>query len=182
MLERYLIEYCAPTLASMKIASLFCISSISQEELDLYITEYNEKFKEKGLRIILLKKDGRPLIYVYRIKQLEEYLSQKEIIQFMKKYGYDFQTIEEALEYLKKRILTSKSFPHEIGLFLGYPYGDVIGFIQNKGKNCKCCGHWKVYCNQHESMRLFEKYRKCKMVYQRLWNQGRSILKLTVAL
>ena len=34
MLEKYLIEHCAPTLASLKTASLFCIAVKTEEELE----------------------------------------------------------------------------------------------------------------------------------------------------
>jgi hypothetical protein len=36
-------------------------------------------------------------------------------------------------------------FPHEIGIFLGYPPEDVAAFIENDGKNYACRTHWKVY-------------------------------------
>lgn len=46
-------------------------------------------------------------------------------------------------------------FPHEVGLFLGYPLDDVTGFIEQKGKNYKCCGIWKVYGNEKQTQMLF---------------------------
>ena len=64
---------------------------------------------------------------------------------------------------------------------LGYPLGDVIGFIKNAGQNCKCVGCWKVYCNECEAIKAFERFKKCTNVYVRLWNQGRSVRQLTVA-
>lgn len=180
MIEQYLIEHCAPTLASIKTASLFSVSCMSENMLGEYIARYNKKFESKGIRIAILKQDSRALIYVYRVKKLEKDLLQKHIIHFLEQFGYTFQTIDEALECLKKRINTSESFPHEIGLFLGYPYEDVLGFIQNKGENSKCSGCWKVYYNECEAIQLFERYKKCKKAYFRLWCQGRSIMKLTV--
>ena len=36
-------------------------------------------------------------------------------------------------------------FPHEIGVFLGYPLEDVVGFIRHRGKCFTCCGCWKSY-------------------------------------
>ena len=69
----------------------------------------------------------------------------------------------------------------EIGLFLGYPLGDVAGFIRNRGKNCKCSGCWKVYCNELEAQKRFAQIQKCRQVYTRLWTQGRSLWQLTVA-
>lgn len=70
---------------------------------------------------------------------------------------------------------------YEIGLFLGYLLGDIIGFIENDGKNSKCSGCWKVYCNECETIKEFRKFEKCKDVYCRLWDQGRSVLQLTAA-
>ncbi len=46
---------------------------------------------------------------------------------------------------LSQRLCCEEDFPHEIGVFLGYPLADVIGFIQNRGKNFTACGYWKVY-------------------------------------
>ena len=49
--------------------------------------------------------------------------------------------------YLKYRFESLQKTPHEIGVFLGYPIWDVKGFIDNKGKDFKYCGTWKVYNN-----------------------------------
>ena len=49
-------------------------------------------------------------------------------------------------------------FPHEIGLFLGYPVEDVKGFIKNRGKNCLYSGYWKVYGKMAEKAKLFERF------------------------
>ena len=65
-------------------------------------------------------------------------------------------------------------FPHEVGLFLGYPLDDVTGFIEQKGKNYKCCGIWKVYGNPTSRPRmLFRKLKKCSEIYRRLFADGR---------
>ena len=85
------------------------------------------------------------------------------------------------VERLRIRLAQREDFPHEIGLFLGYPLGDVIGFIKNAGQNCKCVGCWKVYCNECEAIKAFARFKKCTSVYVRLWNQGRSVRQLTVA-
>ena len=39
------------------------------------------------------------------------------------------------LTQLSRKLCCSAEFPHEIGVFLGYPLGDVVGFIENRGKN-----------------------------------------------
>lgn len=49
-------------------------------------------------------------------------------------------------------------FPHEIGVFLGYPLSDVRGFLEDEGRNCAYVGYWKVYDNVHSKIRLFQRY------------------------
>ena len=83
---------------------------------------------------------------------------------FGKKYGYENTEPEQCLALLKKRFEAAEAFPHEIGIFLDYPLGDVIGFIQNSGQNYKCSGCWKVYCNECEALKMFQKYHKCREV------------------
>lgn len=81
---------------------------------------------------------------------------------------------------LRIRINSNKTFPHEIGLFLGYPVEDVKGFIENKGENCVKCGAWKVYCNPEEKMHFFCKMKRCTEAYMRFFNNGMEISKMTV--
>lgn len=101
--------------------------------------------------------------------------------KLLARYGYGSTRAEDALSRLCQRLEEQGGFPHEIGLFLGYPLGDVEGFIQNQGQNCKCAGCWKVYCNELEAQKRFARIQKCRKVYARLWAQGRSVWQLTVA-
>ena len=141
-----------------------------------------EKFKEKGIQIEILREEETwALIYVYRVKKLEEDLKKNEVSKFLRENGYKETCVNYAISLLKKRLMDLKAFPHEIGVFLGYPIEDVIGFINNKGCNFKCCGYWKVYGDKEKAIKEFARYDKCRMIYTKLWNQGRSILKLTVA-
>lgn len=135
-----------------------------------------------GIRFFVLKEDEKSaLVYVYRAGALGKILEDARVRSFLKKCGYtDFST-EAVLKKLKERFSHGGDFPHEIGIFLGYPLGDVIGFIQNSGKNCKCTGCWKVYCDECSAKKTFDKFKKCTEVYTRLWSQGRTVLQLTVA-
>ena len=72
-------------------------------------------------------------------------------------------------------------FPHEIGFFLGYPYEDVIGFIQNRGQNYLEVGPWKVYANQSQARWTFARYRRCARIYARAYRSGQSLRRLTVS-
>lgn len=182
MLERCLIEFCSSTLASIKAASLFNITFLSKEDAEDQIRFWNIQLKIKGVRLLLLRFQGnRALIYVYREKQLASRLNSPEVAEFLHSYGYDDIHLSAALTRLRDRISASRDFPHEIGIFLDYPLGDVRGFIANSGRNFKCVGCWKVYCDECACRKKFAQFRKCRDVYLRLWEQGRSVLQLTVA-
>ena len=98
--------------------------------------------------------------------------------------GYDPSSLSACIEKLHKRIcgtdlqsqMTGRcSFPHEIGFFLGYPYEDVIGFIDNEGENFLCSGCWKVYAKERDAQTCFCCYKNCTTMYQQLFDEGVSI-------
>lgn len=195
MLERCLIEFCAATLASLKSASLFNIRFDSQEDAEEQVALWNNRLQDKGIRLVILRRtlggqaECRALVYVYRRNQLAKVLRNREVEDFLRSYGYgeiygevrEESFVERAIARLRNRVAESSDFPHEIGIFLDYPLGDVQGFIDNEGRNFKCVGCWKVYCDECASLKKFAQYRKCRDVYRRLWQQGRSVLQLTVA-
>lgn len=199
MLENYLVQYCSPTLASLKSGSLFNCRCPEQVNLDEVISEWNSILMPRGVSIHILRRtDAAALIYVYRRSALEDTLSDPEIQSFLRDYGYDVCSccsgctsdqcsIENCLKHLEARISGGESgsemeFPHEIGIFLGYPLEDVTGFICNKGRNCKYTGTWKVYGDASSARKAFSKFNKCSDVYNKLWTSGRrSVLQLTVA-
>ena len=181
-IERSLIEYCSPTLAKLKTANLFSYEYSDDNELNSVITSWNNYFKEKGIELIVLRKqNGSALVYICRKNRLELDLNKQGVAEFLADYGYESVNAEYAIDMLKARINGCDCFPHEIGIFLDYPLEDVKGFIENAGANFKCCGCWKVYCNECEAIKLFAKYQKCREVYSRLFYAGtRSIEQLTV--
>ena len=183
MIEKYLVEHCAPTLASLKTANLFTYHFETEEDILTRIDIWNSTFKEKGIELILLKKEKKfALIYVCRKARLQKDLNKQGVAEFLSEYGYRSTDVNYAINRMKARLSACDSFPHEIGIFLDYPLDDVIGFINNAGENCKCTGCWKVYCNECEAIRTFAKFKKCREVYTRLWSEGkRDILQLTVA-
>lgn len=182
-MEKFLIEHCSPTLASLKTANLFNYTYDNVQELYGYLRVLNRQLSKKGVSVSILRKyDHSALVYVYREKKLQEDLEKPGVREFMTKYGYtENPTANQAVAFLRKRFAEDNGFPHEIGLFLGYPLGDVIGYIENAGRNSKCSGCWKVYCNECEAIKLFAKFDKCKSVYRRLFREGKTVSQLTVA-
>lgn len=182
-LEEWLVELCAPTLAGVKPANLFrCPDS---PELFRSIYEWNEKLRTSGLRIRVVKRCRRTnacLIYVCRWDWICRVLSQKETQRFLKAEGYDVaKGTESIICQLSRRLCMQQDFPHEIGVFLGYPLEDVIGFIQNKGQNYSCCGHWKCYGDVIEAQKQFDRFDRCTAYFKRMYHRGVPLMQMIVA-
>lgn len=185
-MERYLIEHCSPTLASLKTANLFNYTFCSEDELQNHLKTLASTLEPKGVSITILRKRAQSaLVYVYREKKLRADLNHPNACKILRRNGYTETSVDAALMHLKERFAScacSKEFPHEIGLFLGYPPADVAGYILNSGKNCKCCGCWKVYCNECEALKAFAKFAKCKEVYKSMFfRKGKTLHQLTIA-
>ncbi|PYG86806.1 uncharacterized protein DUF3793 [Ruminiclostridium sufflavum DSM 19573] len=182
MSEKMLVKYCAPTLAGIKTGNLFNCSYSCEEQLQNQINEFNKILNPKGVFITLLRKNAeKALIYVYRRNRLENDMSNVEVKEFLEGNGYIFDDTCSFISELSSRLCRSEAFPHEIGLFLGYPLHDVKAFIENSGKNCKCIGCWKVYSDEGEANKIFAKYKKCTDIYCKKHSQGLSIQRLTIA-
>ena len=183
MLEKALIMHCSPTLAGLKSANIVNYSFTTIRDLHDQLAQCRKTLQPKGVSLRLLKcTDGRALVYVYREQMVQKELKRLDVLNFLSTYGYETDQIDYCIERLISRISSQLDFPHEIGLFLGYPLEDVKGFIEHKGQNCRCVGCWKVYCNECEAKKTFAKFDKCRAVYCDLFGRGvRNLHQLTVA-
>lgn len=182
MSEDYIVRNCAPTLAGIKTGSMFTCPFESEAALRESIRDINRKLGSKGLRALPLRiKEKRALIYLYRPKGLSRDLANDTASALLAKQGYKLSSCESCVAQLIRRIRQQEDFPHEVGLFLGYPPEDVCGFIENKACGCKCVGCWKVYGDEAAAQRRFAQYKKCTRVYCDQWAKGKAIERLTVA-
>ena len=182
MLEQALIDYCSPTLARIKPAGLFTVACPDAACLACQVESVNALLAPKGLVLTVLRQKGeRALLYLYRTAAMEATLRDEAVRGFLSACGYTGFELAAALDTLRARLAAQEDFPHEIGVFLGYPLSDVIAFIENDGRNCLCCGCWKVYSNECAARRTFEQYRKCKQVYLRRYSEGCPLSRLAVA-
>lgn len=184
MTEELLIRHCAPTLAGLKVGALVNTCFETLDSFQAWVDEVNQTLTVKGVQVRPLRIRGqRALIYVYRPKQLMRTLARKDVRRILGRFGYRHGvTIDEALDRLALNLSGSDDFPHEIGLFLGYPAEDVQGFIENRGSGAKMSGIWKVYSDVEKAARLFRRFRKCSEFYAARWREGLTLARLTVAI
>ena len=172
--ETVMIEQCSPVLAGLKAAGLFRYETQDCKDLAERVRGWNARLGEKGLRVRVLKgctRTHRYLVYVYRENRLREVLSDEKVRTFLVQEGYRLpegaDDCEPLLRQLSRRLCCEAEFPHEIGVFLGYPL--------------TCCGCWKAYGDRDAAERLFAQLNKCTRVYLRLFHSGTPIFRLAVA-
>lgn len=182
MSEELIISQCAPTLAGLKTGNIFNCSCNRRKGLYECISQMNNRLSEKGLRFIPLKIYGsRAMIYVYRPDRLKKDLEDEDAAAILKSLGYTCRDMHKCINRLRERLKGRKDFPHEIGLFLGYPPEDVKGFIENGATGHKLSGYWKVYGDVKKALKTFALYKKCTRVYLNRCACGVSVERLAVA-
>ncbi len=181
MSNEILIRCCAPTMACLKTGNMFNCAFGSREQMTDELRGLNQRLGRKGLRILPLRwREGKALLYLYRPRMLERDLSDPLAVRLLSECGYSPENTGACLARLMARLRTEADFPHEVGLFLGYPPKDVDGFMHRK-EECKLCGLWKVYDDVEGALRQFARCRHCTEVYLNCLSRGFSLDRLAVA-
>ena len=184
MSDKEIVEYASPTLAGLKTGCLFGQNFAGEEEMRRQIREYNRRFAGTVLCLIPLQYcGGRALLYLYRPERLRGDFQEPQVGRLLRQDGYQICSTAACLLRLADRISRERDtggFPHEIGLFLGYPPEDVEGFILQGPRHCKCTGYWKVYGDVDGARRTFRKYRCCTDCYRKQLARGVPLERLTV--
>lgn len=178
--DKVLVDYCSPTLAGLKTGSLIPFE-MKEPDLAMEVRRLNRSFIDKGLRLISVKrKVGKTLLYLYRPARLREDLLSPEAGSILKDKGYPVGNPDVCVSTLIRHLSGDEEFPHEVGLFLGYPPSDVKSFISDSRRGVQCVGCWKAYGNAKEAEKTFDLFRKCTAVYRKLMEEGKSLEQLTV--
>lgn len=177
-LAKNMIWHCSPTLVGVKPASLMVCENLNREEAKAEIETLNSSLNGHGLYFKPFCSCGKKnLLLVYRKHLLENHLEQPRVKEFLVRRGFPYAAgLNTLLEHFASLVSKSCEFPHEIGLLLGYPLDDVMGFIENKGQNYRLCGHWKVYGDEQFAMALFEKYNRCRDLLWQKFSSGLCIV------
>ena len=95
------------------------------------------------------------LFLIYDHSALHLTLQDQKASAILASHGYPPDiSPEEKIRYLSQR-MSQDAFPHEIGIFLGYPPEDVIAYTENAGRNSTCCRYWKAYGNAEKAREIW---------------------------
>jgi len=110
----------------------------------------------------LADRNDSVLLLLYSPSAIERLLQRAPVAAVLRRAGYvDVADMEGVLDELTAR-MAEGGFPHEIGVFLGYPLKDVAAFMGWVRLPFACQGPWKIYGDPRESLRLAERFRCCR--------------------
>lgn len=172
-MEIQMVLQCAPLLAGLKISNLLTVSG-SSGKLAVSV------LYRTGISCYpLVDMHGKTVFLLYRKKKLEQYLKGEAVQQILLQEHYKNPELDSILHILRVRyekyINGEGSFPHELGLLLGYPAEDVKGFVKHKGKHFLYSGYWKVYEYKPEKIALFHQFEEAKKAMLSMVLDGMSI-------
>lgn len=111
----------------------------------------------------LNRKEGSVLLLCFDRQQLEQKLSHSGLRTLLIKAGYSKDaSLDELLQELTVRIRANQQFPHEIGLFIGYPAKDVAAFMGLVKLPFTCQALWKIYGKPDKSLNLARRFKQSR--------------------
>lgn len=170
-LQKTLARYFGPVLMEKKPASLLSLPKVAACELS---TLYREHIKSH----VLYENETHQLVLIYHSQLLQAALIRPAAKEILSACGYPLaEGLASMPRHLQMRMQkrTRGDFPHEVGLFLGYPSADVEGFILHQGRDYKFCGEWKVYGSIKTAQKLFAEYNNCRNSLLTYIEQGGSL-------
>lgn len=172
-IETQLALQCAPLITGLKVSNLLIIPKGNEEVVKLILNRTGISFYR------LIQTRTKTTFLLFRRNELEEFLSDENVKNVFIRAGYKSLQIGKILRTFSLRyeayMQGDKSFPHEMGLLLGYPVEDVVGFVENNGKNFLYSGYWKVYENQKAKVKLFDKFKVAEETLIHLLSNGLSM-------
>lgn len=102
--------------------------------------------------------DGGTRVLFFNEESLSNVLSNKKCVNFLKFIGYPTSAnVDEYVDILVDK-LHSEDFPHEIGIFLGYPLKDVVGFMGYGNYEFYKTKNWRIYGDPLISEKVYNNF------------------------
>lgn len=118
-------------------------------------------------RIITTHDGGKRVLFINE-KSMEKVLSNKRCVNFLKFMGYSSEyKINDYMNELVFR-LQSEEFPHEIGVFLGYPLKDVLGFMGYGKNELVEIRNWRIYGDKEVSYEVYNSFMRDKAIMKEM--------------
>lgn len=176
-LETMIVYHAAPTLRRLKPATLICPGRNARRLLPAWRECRAAMRRRLGVEIANLREEyDSLLLLIHRPDALVERLDAPGARRLLGAAGYPVgdNGLTGMLRELASRCGPDREFPHEIGVFLGYPPGDVECFMRARGGACLETCAWKAYGDIESARASHTLFRRAKIEAARLFAAGLS--------
>ena len=186
-----LVRNCSSVFAVVKPAAVFshklcgacgscsCVSHHMTSVEREVVRAFAHGLGDQGIRLdVVGVNKGRLQLLVWNEGLVSQVLEDADVREFMVAQGFDASDASALMAQIRRRLCNfhlgiSADYPHEIGVILGYPLEDVLGFIHHDREVER--GPWRVYGNVENARRCFERMQQSQEAYQRLYEQGMTL-------
>lgn len=151
-----------------------CVSSV--------IHTFARALPAHGVRLeILGSREGRFSLLAWRPRLVGEILRDQARTAFLAAAGYDTSGAEALVASFSRRLAAyyagqTRSFPHEVGILLGYPLEDVLGFMGGGEETYR--GQWRVFGDADAARRRFERLEQAERLCRARYAAGETLASL----
>lgn len=150
---------CAPVILHCRAACSLSVMHKTNAQLEVFSCFLHLILSNELLIYPLVQTEDFTVYLIYQEDMLLEAVNEKRAKILLKGYHYPNGNLMDKLNKLSMRLneyfYEEKTFPHELGVFLGYPMDDILDFIKESGKNSLVTGYWKVYNNVEDAEKVF---------------------------
>ena len=178
-LIRHLVIKLAPVILGEKPAGLLRLTNCRRlaggKQFDLFCARQREILAALRLECRILRRNSRNLVVLFfRQEILAAHLARPETAEFLRERNYIPGA--ELTELACRCEDSTGEFPHEIGIFLGYPLKDVRGFLENPA-DCLTLPHglWRVAGDPAESLEIMARYRRAEHSIRIILDSGEPL-------
>lgn len=164
-----ILEMIGPVILGSKPSEIVNIpGTIEEKRVKLFqIQSFFSNCSKITYRIITTHDGGKRVLFINELS-MNRVLSNKRCINFLKFIGYPSDyNFDGYINELVSR-LESEEFPHEIGVFLGYPLKDVLGFMGYGKKELVEIRNWKIYGDKQVSYDVYNSFLRDKKIMREM--------------
>lgn len=155
----WLVNYIAATVTGSKPSTILTLMDTRiQPLLTMWRNTGRLVLAETVIRYkVLHKSEGKETILFYRADMLEQCIQNPLHKSFLQELGYPVRSgLDACLTVLEQRF--QNCCPHEIGILLGIPLQDVLGFMGLTKLPLTCRKEWCIYGNPDTSLAVMKRY------------------------
>lgn len=162
---------CAPVMMHCRAACSLSLLHTKDNQKEVFACFLHLLLCNNLLAKPLVSTEDFTVYLVYQEDMLLTKLKDQRASKLLEDCGYKAGNLAVLLRTLSKRMeayfYEEAEFPHELGVFLGYPVEDVLAYRREDGRNPVLTGYWKVYHNVSKARSEFQRYDRAKEeIYQ----------------